>query len=76
VLDPAAFEVLPLEICVLETYFGVENPLEGLEPGACWRPLPCSVIKAGASFGRRDRICGTSLLRATSLTAASLGNSE
>lgn len=30
-------------------HVGVETPLDGFEPGACWRSLPCSVIRAGAS---------------------------
>lgn len=27
---------------------GVETPLVGPEPGACWISLPCSAIRAGA----------------------------
>ena len=29
---------------------GVATPLDGLEPGTCWRSLPCSVIRAGPSL--------------------------
>lgn len=50
--------------------FGVENPLDGLEPGACWISLPCSAIKAGPSFANSFRSCGTILARTKSLTGA------
>jgi hypothetical protein len=48
----------------------VENPLDGLEPGACWISLPCSAIKAGPSFANSFRSCGTILARTKSLTGA------
>jgi len=69
-------ELLPLVMCVWETYLGVENPLEGFEPGACWMSFACSRIRAGARPDRCFRRRGTSFLRATSLIAASFGNSE
>lgn len=37
---------------LLGWYFGVDTPLPGFEPGACWMSFPCSLIKAGASLER------------------------
>jgi hypothetical protein len=49
---------------------GVEMPLEGPEPGACWISLPCSDIKAGASFCRLERIWGRRADRIKALTGS------
>lgn len=69
-------EGLALVIWELDIYLGVEKPLDGLEPGACWISFACSRISAGARPARCFRRSGTSLLRATSLMASSFGNSE
>lgn len=58
------------EVPVGTWYLGVEKPLDGLEPAACWISLPCSAISAGASFENSWRSCGTSLVRTRSFTGA------
>jgi len=72
-------EELPLLVCVvvaigagpLGTWIlGVDTPLEGPEPGACWMSLPCSAMRAGPSFANSFRSCGTILARTRSLTGA------
>ena len=49
---------------------GVEKPLEGFEPGACWISFPCSAIRAGPNLMNCFRNCGTSFARTRSLTGA------
>jgi len=49
---------------------GVETPLDGPEPGACWISLPCSAIRAGPSLANSLRSFGTILVRTRSLTGA------
>ena len=49
---------------------GVEKPLDGFEPGACWISLPCSAIRAGPNVVNFFRSCGTILDRTRSLTGA------
>jgi len=65
-----------LGIDVLDIYFGVENPLEGFEPAACWMSFPCSAIRAGPSFWRCFRSCGRIFDRTRSLTGCLLLESE
>ena len=50
------------------TVVGVATPLEGFEPVACWRSLPCSAMRAGPSLWREERSWGTSFERTSSLT--------
>ena len=47
---------------------GVATPLEGLEDAVCWRSLPCSEMRAGASLMRALRSWGTRAERTKSLT--------
>jgi len=65
--DDARAEV-PDETCNL----GVDVPLAGWEPGACWMSLPCSAIKAVPSLANSFLSCGTILDRTRSLTGAFL----
>lgn len=64
VVEVVAFAAAPLGAWTL----GVEKPLEGFEPGACWMSLPCSAMRAGASLTNSDRSFGTSFDLTASLT--------
>ena len=54
----------------LSWIFGVLQPDDGLEPGACWMSLPCSFTRTPASFCKRFRISGVISSRTRSLTAS------
>lgn len=51
-------------------YLGVETPLEGPDPGACWISLPCSAFRVDGSLSNSWRSSGTSLERTSALTGS------
>ena len=65
-------EVEPWGVELGTCSLGVETPLDGFEPGACWMSFPCSAIKAGPTFANSFRSCGAILERTRSLTGALL----
>lgn len=50
--------------------FGVLNPDEGLDPGACWTSLPCSWTSLGPIFWKCFRSCGVISLRTRSFAGS------
>lgn len=73
-VDVPLLELVGSSFCLateeLSNNFGVLQPDDGLEPGACWMSLPCSLIKVGPSFGRSFRICGVISFLTRSLTGS------